>query len=101
MITTKAYLVREINKLKKKRKHLKAELATLRTDSNVKSMFKNASIIIEKEIAILNITITAYSWVANTNQNSLPKLKKKKRKVKKVKQQNNDPKTAPEKLSIT
>ena len=83
MITTKAYLIREITKLKKKKRNLKYELVTLGFSLPIKTMFKNANAILEKELIILDAQIESLLWVANTNQKTLPKLKSKKKKVKK------------------
>lgn len=80
MITTKSYLIREISRLKKKRRKLKNELVTIGQTGQVKDLFKIAHTILEKELIILDATIVAYLWVANTNQKSLPKIKNKKKK---------------------
>lgn len=75
MITTKGYITREIAKLKKTRKQLKQELGTLSQTGPVKDAFKNANIILQKELITIDAKIAAFLWVANTNQKSLPKLK--------------------------
>lgn len=80
MITTKSYLIQEVSKLKKKKRKLKSELVTIGHTGQVKNLFKIASSILEKELIILDATIEAYLWVANTNQKTLPKIKVKKKK---------------------
>ena len=80
MITTKSYLIREISRLKKKRRKLKNELVTIGQSGQVKNLFKIANSILEKELIVIDATIEAYLWVANTNQKSLPKIKNKKKK---------------------
>ena len=79
MITTKSYILREVAKLKKKRRGLKAELVTLNNTGPVKDMFKNTTIILEKELVIIDASIETFLFVANTSQKSLPKIKKKKK----------------------
>jgi len=79
MITTKSYLIREVSKLKKRKRNLQTELQTLSMQGPVKDMFKNANEILEKELVIIAAKIEVLLWVANTSQKSLPKIKKHKK----------------------
>ena len=79
MITTKSYLIREVSRLKKRKRNLKNELNTLSQTGPVKDMFKTANEILEKELIIIDAKIVALLWVANTSQKTLPKVKKDKK----------------------
>ncbi len=89
MITTKSYLIQEVSKLKKKKRKLKSELVTIGHTGQIKDLFKIACSILEKELIILDATIEAYLWVANTNQKTLPKIKDKKKQKKKSNEKEN------------
>lgn len=83
MIRTKAYLIREITRLKKQKAKLAEELHMLKAYNNMAPEFKKSISIISKEIEKTSIKIETIHWVANTSEKQLPKIKKKKKKIKK------------------
>lgn len=85
MIRTKAYMLKEISQLKKRKKQVEIELLTLSKVGAIKDVFKLADDLLRKEIFILTGKIEAHQWTAYTNEKSLPKIKSKNNKKKEEK----------------
>lgn len=83
MIRTKAYLIREIAQLKKRKAKLIEERETVEAINKMGSSgLKKTIPLIDNEITHINEFISALYWVANTSEKQLPRLKKKKKKKK-------------------
>ena len=76
MIRTKAYILREISQLKKRKKQLEYEALTLSKAGN--DIFKYTNEVLQKEIIEITGMIKGHQWVAFTNEKTLPKIKTKK-----------------------
>lgn len=84
MIRTKAYLLREIVRLKKQRAKLIEELKRLKVYNKVSPELKKTVPLVSKEIDIITVKVETLYWCANTSEKQLPKIKGKKKKEKKV-----------------
>ena len=80
MIRTKAYLLREIARLKKHKAKLIEELNMLKAYNKVSPELKRTINLVQKEIDVTIIKIETLYWCANTSEKQLPKIKSKKKK---------------------
>ena len=86
MIRTKAYILKELGRLRKCEKKLQQELDMMnKLGGQVKEhlFFETTKKVIKKELITIGGEIKFALWVANTSEKSLPKLKKKKKSNKK------------------
>ena len=82
MIRTKAYILREIKRLEKRKKKLEIELLTIHKTGG--EIFNIMGKIAEKEIIKIEGKIEAHNWTAFNSEKDLPKIKTKvKKEVKK------------------
>jgi pyruvate-formate lyase-activating enzyme len=82
MIRAKAYILREIKQLEKRKKKLEIELLTIHKVGE--DIFDIVRDIAQKEIIKIEGKIEAHNWTAFTSEKNLPKIKTKvKKEVKK------------------
>ena len=75
MIRTKAYITREIARLKKSQKKLIEEINVLKSINKHNIGLKKTVPLVLKEIENISIRIETLYWCANTSEKQLPKIK--------------------------
>lgn len=83
MIRTKAYLIREVVRLKKQKARLNYELTMLKSYNKLSPELNKTISLVSKEIDAITVKVETLNWCANTNEKQLPKIKEKKKKDKK------------------
>ena len=101
MLKTKAYLLREIERLKKRKEKLTKELYTLKAFDKLSPELRKTMSLVTKEIDNITIRIETLNWCADTDEKQLPKIKTKKKNKKVNKEIKNDRKITPNQLPVT